>query len=204
MWSRLGSSGGLSPIVCEAIFCRQSGVAAPSARAPRFAGAGPRRRSRAVVMRFGSNSVQRDHGVRVGTAGAHLGGHPDRLHDLLLARASALREPRVAADAVGALGGMRDGDRDQLLGLLRQRAVGEHLLAESLEGVVGRGRELGPASGQLAGRLGIEGVAHLLPPGGGPYFTLAAMPTRIRRVSAAWRPRAARGKTVRRDDAGGG
>src|SRR5436190_23817725 len=114
MWSRVGSRDGLSPILCEAIFCRQSWLAAPSARAPWLAGAGLRR-SRAVGMRLGSDRVERDHGVRVGAAGAHLGGHPYRLHDLLLAGALALREPRVAADAVGALGDMRDGHRDQLL-----------------------------------------------------------------------------------------
>lgn len=36
----------------------------------------------------------------------------------------------VPADAVRALGGARDSDRDELLGHLWQRAVGEHLLAE--------------------------------------------------------------------------
>jgi len=42
----------------------------------------------------------------------------------------------VAADAVGALRDMGDGDGDQLLCLDRQCAIREYLLAERLEGVV--------------------------------------------------------------------
>ena len=42
----------------------------------------------------------------------------------------------VAADAVGALRDMGDGDGDQLLCLDRQFAIREYLLAERLEGVV--------------------------------------------------------------------
>jgi hypothetical protein len=74
--------------------------------------------------------LQGEGGVRVGATGAHLRGHPDRLHDLLRARALALGQPGVPADAVRALGGVRDRDRDQLLGLLRQRALGEDRRAE--------------------------------------------------------------------------
>jgi hypothetical protein len=37
--------------------------------------------------------------VRVGAAGAHLGGDPDRLHDLPLSGALAQCDPGVAADA---------------------------------------------------------------------------------------------------------
>src|ERR1035437_2026324 len=53
-----------------------------------------------------------------------------------------------------ALGYVRDGDRDELLGLLGQRAVGEDGLAEALESVMDAGRQLlatlGPASMTLS------------------------------------------------------
>jgi hypothetical protein len=65
----------------------------------------------------------------------------------------------VAADAVGALGDVRDGDRDQLLGLAVQRALGEDLLAERLEGLVRARRELCPSVRDLAARGRIEGIA---------------------------------------------
>jgi len=38
-----------------------------------------------------------------------------------------LRSTGVTADAVGTLRDVRDGYSDQLLGFLRQRAIGEHL-----------------------------------------------------------------------------
>jgi len=100
--------------------------------------------------------VKREHRVCVGAAGTHLGRHPDGLHDLPLACAAALRKPRVPADAVRALRDVRNGNCDQLLGLLRKRAVCEHLAAERLKGIMGRRR--GPltalsklASSRLAG-----------------------------------------------------
>jgi hypothetical protein len=75
---------------------------------------------------------------------------PDRLHDLLLARAATLRKSSVPADTVRALRHVSDGNRDQLLGLLRQRAVGEDLPAERLEGFVGLRRCLSAPPGELA------------------------------------------------------
>jgi hypothetical protein len=77
--------------------------------------------------------VQRQGGMRVRAAGAHLGGDPDRLHDLLLAGSLLQGFGRMALDAVGALGDVRHRHRDQLLGDVRQRAVGEYRGAERLE-----------------------------------------------------------------------
>jgi hypothetical protein len=81
---------------------------------------------------------------RVGesTSGSHLCGDPDRLHDLLRSIALSDGQLGVALDAVWALGHVRDGYRDQLLGLLGQRAVGEDGLAEALESVMDAGRQL--------------------------------------------------------------
>ena len=103
--------------------------------------------------------------MRVRASGPHLGGDPDRLHDLLLAGALALSQPRVAADAVRALRHMRDSDRDELLGLLRQRSVGEDLPAEFLKRVVDLRRELRPAGRELGRGWGIQRVWHVRPPG---------------------------------------
>jgi len=74
--------------------------------------------------------------MRVCAAGAHLGRHPDRFHEFLPCRAMPHSGFGVAADAVGALRDMGDGDGDQLLCLDRQCAIREYLLAERLEGVV--------------------------------------------------------------------
>src|SRR5690348_5717386 len=80
-----------------------------------------------------AKGVERDRGVRVRAAGAHLGGDPDRFHDLLVARTLAPCEPGVPADAVRALRGVRERDRDQLLGHLWQRAFGKDAVAERSE-----------------------------------------------------------------------
>ena len=74
--------------------------------------------------------------MRVCAAGAHLGRHPDRFHEFLPCRAMPHSGFGVAADAVGALRDMGDGDGDQLLCLYRQCAIREYLPAERLEGVV--------------------------------------------------------------------
>ncbi len=90
----------------------------------------------------GLDGAQGEGGVGESTPGAHLRGHPDRLHDLLGGVALAHRQLGVAVDAVRALGHVRDGNGDELLGLLRQRAVGEDSLAEALERVVDSRRQL--------------------------------------------------------------
>ena len=82
--------------------------------------------------------------MRVGPAGAHLGGDPDRLHQLLLGRTPSQGGTRVALDAELTLRDVRDGHRDQLLGLLVEGAVGEDLAAERLEGLMRLGGEVAP------------------------------------------------------------
>jgi hypothetical protein len=69
--------------------------------------------------------------MRVCAAGAHLGRHPDRFHEFLPCRAMPHSGFGVAADAVGALRDMGDGDGDQLLCLDRQCAIREYLLADA-------------------------------------------------------------------------
>ena len=69
--------------------------------------------------------------MRVRTAGAHLRSDPYRLHELPLVGALAQRGLRVASDAVWALCDVSDGHRDELLGLLVERAVGETCLLNS-------------------------------------------------------------------------
>src|SRR5690606_20363885 len=81
----------------------------------------------------GIHRVEGDDRVRIGAAGTHLGGDPDRLHDLLLGRALAHRLLGVPIDAVRALGDMRHGDGDQLLRLLVEGTGREHLGAELRE-----------------------------------------------------------------------
>ena len=90
----------------------------------------------------GLNGFQGQGRVGEGTSGSHLRGHPDRLHDFRGGVALADGQIGVAVDAVRALGHVRDGYRDELLGFLGQRAVGEDGLAEALESVMDAGRQL--------------------------------------------------------------
>ena len=115
-------------------------------------------RMRAVRV---SGGIERQRRVRVGAAGAHLRRHPDRLHQLGFRGALAQGGLRVASDAVRALGDVGDGDGDQLLGLLVQRAVREDLPAERLKRIMGGGCEFPAAMHELAGRDGIDGFVHV-------------------------------------------
>ena len=101
--------------------------------------------------------------VRERTSGAHLGRHPDRLHDLLLAGTGSARQLRVAADAVGALGHVGDRDGDELLGRGVHRAIGEGGLAEGVEGRMRLGRERSPLVRHLGRGLGVDLVGHDAP-----------------------------------------
>ena len=85
---------------------------------------------------------------------------PDGFHDLLIARARPAGQLGVAPDAVRALGDVRGGDRDQLLGLGGQGAVGEHLPAERVERMVDRRGELTAAVTDLAGGRRIDHAGH--------------------------------------------
>src|SRR5918999_1979518 len=100
--------------------------------------------------------------MRVSAASAHLRGDPNRFHHLLLGRAVLHRKLGVAANAVRALGHMRHCDRDQLLGLRRQRAVGEYLLAECFEGSRDLRRELRPLARELLAEWRIKMGIHVV------------------------------------------
>src|SRR6185437_93476 len=104
--------------------------------------------------------VQRQRGVRIGTAGAHLGGHPDRLHYLLLRRALLQRLGGMALDAIRALRRVGHRHRDQLLGDIRQRAVGKHRGAQRLERLQRLRRQFAALACQLDGRRGIHRRFH--------------------------------------------
>jgi hypothetical protein len=80
---------------------------------------------------MGFLSLESGFRVRVRTAGAHLRSHPYRLHELPLVGALAQRGLRVAQDAARALCDVSDGHRDELLRLLVERAVGNHLPVNS-------------------------------------------------------------------------
>ncbi len=66
-----------------------------------------------------------------GTARAHLGGDPDRLHDFGLGRSVTMGGLNVPANAVRTLRHVRDSDGDQLLLLGVQGAGRENALAEA-------------------------------------------------------------------------
>ena len=76
-----------------------------------------------------------------GSAGPHLGGHPDRLHQFLRGGAGPLSGLGVPLDAIGALGDMGDGNGNQLLRLGVESTIGEHLAAERIERRLGVGRK---------------------------------------------------------------
>src|SRR5438552_11615102 len=99
--------------------------------------------------------VDGDDRMRVGGAGPHFSGDPNRFHELLFGRALFQCEPRVAADAIGALGHMRHCDRNDLLGFRWQRTVGEDALAELAEGAVDFRRKLASLLCQILRNVGI-------------------------------------------------
>ena len=68
--------------------------------------------------------------MRVSAACAHFRGDPNRFHHFLLGRAVVHRKLGVAANAVRTLGNVGHRDRDQLLGLRRQRAVSKNGLTQ--------------------------------------------------------------------------
>lgn len=66
-----------------------------------------------------------------GAARAHFCRHPDGFHQLLLRSTTAERRPRMASDAIGALGHMSDGDGDDLLDLCWEGAVSNAALLKA-------------------------------------------------------------------------
>ena len=82
--------------------------------------------------------------MRISASRPHLGGNPDRLHQFLARGTLAECRLRVSSDAIRALRNMCHRNRDQLLGLCRQRAVGEDFLTERLKSFLYVGSK-GPA-----------------------------------------------------------
>ena len=83
---------------------------------------------------------------------------------LLLGRALAQRACGVAANAVRALRDVRNGDSDQVLGLARQCAVGEHSLVEGLERRCGGRSQLLALAMQRHGGMTPEQVGKVFEP----------------------------------------
>jgi len=98
--------------------------------------------------------------VRVGGAGAHFGGDPNRFHQFLFGRPFFQSALRVTTDAIRALGHMRYRDRNELLGLRRQRAIGKHALAERSESAVNFRRQVPSLLCQLLRSVGIQVLFH--------------------------------------------
>src|SRR5262249_10928611 len=91
-------------------------------------------------------TLEREAPVAPRRPGRHRHGDEDHLPDLLVA-GSRLRGPLgVRVDAPCALRDVGDTERDQLLRLERQRAVGERLVIEVEPGPIGVGRQFTHAS----------------------------------------------------------
>src|SRR5699024_5812627 len=86
-----------------------------------------------VAVAVSVEGVQRQRRVGVGPSGTHLGGDPDRFHDLLVGGSGLRRQAGVSLDAGRALGYVRDRYGDELLRARIERAVFEHGLAVGLE-----------------------------------------------------------------------
>src|SRR5665213_1911549 len=104
------------------------------------------------------NRVECEGRMRVRGPSAHFRGDPYRFHDLLWRRPVAQRGSRVAADAIRALGHVRDGDRNQLLRFRGNRAVGEYAVAEGTECLGGGGRKPSPLFSDLASGFRIKRI----------------------------------------------
>jgi len=92
----------------------------------------------------------------IGTAGPHFGCHPDGFHQLFGGRTGPQRHIRVAFDAIGTLGDVSDGDRDDLLHLRRKCAVGENRLTEGVEGGLLVRRQIAPSAGEFRLCVGVH------------------------------------------------
>ena len=106
------------------------------------------------------HGVERERRVRIGSARAHLGRHPDGFHDLGLRGTRFERRLRVPANAVRALRHMRHRHRNQLLGLARLCTVGKYGSAKSLEGVERLRRQFAALARNVSAGVGIEGFVH--------------------------------------------
>src|SRR3989442_1159155 len=87
-------------------------------------------------------ALEREPAVAPGGARGHRHGDERRLRDLRVRRAGGRGLLRVRLDAPRTLRDLRDAERDQLLGLRRDRPVLERLLIELEERLVGVRHEL--------------------------------------------------------------
>ena len=104
--------------------------------------------------------VERERRVRIGCANPHLGCNPDRFHDLLGRGALLRRLLRMTLDAIRTLGGMRDGDGDELLLASSQCTLGKHAAAEVPECLVLRRGQFAAILVDVARVLGIHLVCY--------------------------------------------
>jgi hypothetical protein len=111
-------------------------------------------------MPFGAQLVQSQGGVRIGTAGAHLGRDPNRLHDLLGSRTLSAGQPGVSLDAVWALGDVSDGDGNELFRSSVESPVSENGAAELFERLVRAGGEFSTQGRQRGRGRVVHSVDH--------------------------------------------
>lgn len=86
----------------------------------------------------------------IGASGPHFSRDPYRFHQFLSRGAVAERGLGVPLDAIWTLRHMCHCNRYQLLGFCRQRAIGEHLPAECLEGSLRLGSKCPSLFGEFA------------------------------------------------------
>ena len=110
--------------------------------------------------------------VRKGAAGAHFGGDPDGLHDLLRIRTFPAGQLGVPLDAIGALRDVRNRNGDELFGLAIERTVCEHRAAKLLERSMCRRRKFPAAGGQGGCGCVVQGLGHRGPPVGIATWTM--------------------------------
>ena len=96
----------------------------------------------------------------IGPAGAHLGGDPDGFHDLFRCRTFPDRTPGVPLNAVGTLGHVGDGNRDQLFGFAGKRAISEDGFAERAKGFLHIWHKVAALIRKCLGRLGVQIFTH--------------------------------------------
>src|SRR5690606_22307333 len=93
--------------------------------------------------------------------GAHLGGDPDRFHDLLGARTLAPCRFHMPLYAPWTLRHMGNGHGNELLGSHVERAFGENRLGERAEGIIGGWSKGMTQLGMGASRLRKTKVSHV-------------------------------------------
>jgi hypothetical protein len=86
------------------------------------------------------------------TAGTHLGGDPNRFHDLLRRRSLLKGGAGMPANAIRALCHVRHRYGNQLFRFHRECPIGKHTLTERFEGLGGFGGQALALLGEFPGR----------------------------------------------------